>query len=43
MATWTWTFLSIQQVILNNGRIEFRELAKKLMSLDPARFRSEKN
>ncbi len=42
MVTWTLTFLPIQQVLLNDGKIEFGELAKKCVSQDPIRFRDIK-
>ena len=41
MTTWAYTFLPIQQVLLNGGEMEFGALAKKLMGLDPGRFRDE--
>ena len=43
MATWTWTFLPIQQVLNNSGEIKFKDLAETLMTLDPRRFKSEKD
>jgi hypothetical protein len=42
MVTWTLTFLPIQQVLLNDGKIEFGKLAEKCMSQDPRRFRDIK-
>jgi hypothetical protein len=42
MATFTYTFGTINQVLKNNGKMRFSELANVLMNLDPRRFRDER-
>jgi len=43
MATWTLTFLPIQQILLNGGRMPLGSLVSTLMKLDARRFRNEEH
>ncbi len=42
MATFTYAFCTINQVLKNGGEMEFSELARVLTQQDPRRFRDEK-